>query len=79
MPRFVCQSAACRREVTLQPVNGTGCITNPRCTCGSEMRRAYSKPLFRELSRAEALLLLGDDDPQYASWGLFHEKNIDDL
>ena len=64
MPRFVCQSAACRREIKLQPSNGTGQISKPRCTCGSEMRKAYSKPAFRELSEAEALLLLGDDGLQ---------------
>ncbi len=60
MPRFVCQSATCRREVTLQTVNGTGYIANPRCTCGSEMKKVYSKPAFRELSKAEAELLLGE-------------------
>jgi len=60
VPRFVCQSATCRREVTLQPSNGTGQISNPRCTCGSEMKKVYTKPAFRELSKAEAELLLGD-------------------
>jgi hypothetical protein len=60
VPRFVCHSATCRREIALPPVNGTGQIANPRCTCGSEMKRVYSKPAFRELSKAEALLLLGD-------------------
>jgi hypothetical protein len=64
VPRFVCQSVVCRREIALQPGNGTGQIPNPRCTCGSEMKRVYSKPAIRELSKAEAELLLGDDEPQ---------------
>ena len=59
MPRFVCQSATCRREATLQPSNGTGQISNPQCTCGSEMKKIYTKPAFRELSKAEAELLHG--------------------
>jgi hypothetical protein len=64
VPRFVCQSAACRREITLQPGNRTGRIANPRCTCGSEMKKVYTKPAIRELSKAEALLLPGDGGPQ---------------
>jgi hypothetical protein len=60
VPRFVCQSSACRREIALQPGNGTGQISRPRCACGSEMKKVYSKPAFRKLSRAEAQLLLGD-------------------
>jgi hypothetical protein len=64
VPRFVCQSATCRREVTLQPSNGAGQISNPQCTCGSEMKKVYSKPAFRELLKTEALLLLGDSELQ---------------
>ena len=64
MPRFVCQSATCRREATLQPSNGTGRISNPRCTCGSEMKKVYTKPACWELTKAEAELLLGDDELQ---------------
>ena len=62
MPRFVCLSATCRRqtEVAIPPGNETGQISNPRCTCGSGMKRVYSKPAVRELSEAEALLRLGD-------------------
>ena len=66
MPRFVCQSVTCHREIeiALPPANGTGRISNPRCTCGAEMKRAYTKPAFRELSKTEALLLLGDSGLQ---------------
>jgi hypothetical protein len=75
VPRFVCQAATCRREIALLPANGTGQISKPRCTCGSEMKKVYSKPVFRELIKAEALVLLGGRS-QYVSWELFHEKNI---
>jgi len=60
VPRFVCQSATCRREIALPRVNETEQITNPRCACGSEMRKVYTEPTFRKLSKAEAQLLLGD-------------------
>ena len=66
MPRFVCQSVTCHREIeiALPPANGTGRISNPRCTCGAEMKNAYAKPTFRELSKAEALELLDNAGPQ---------------
>ena len=56
MPRFVCQSVTCRREIEIafQPSNGTRQISNPRCTCGTEMKKVYTKPAVRELSKAEA-------------------------
>jgi hypothetical protein len=53
---FVCVS--CGREIAHQPGNGTG-IANPRCGCGSKTKKAYSKPVFRKFSKAEALLRLG--------------------
>lgn len=66
MPRFVCQSATCRREIeiALQLGNGMGKVSKPRCTCGSEMKKVYTKPAFRELSEAEGLLLFGDGGMQ---------------
>ena len=69
MPRFVCQSAACCRgiEIALPPANGTGHISDPRCTCGSETKKVYSKPVFRELSEVEALQLLGHGVPPKTS------------
>lgn len=67
--RFVCQSAACRREteIALSSNGGAGQFSNPRCACGSEMKKAYSKPVFRELSKAEAILRLGDSGPPKTS------------
>jgi hypothetical protein len=64
VPRFVCQSPACRGEMALEHGNGTGQISKPRCTCVSEMKKAYTKPSFREFSDAEGLVRLGDGGPQ---------------
>jgi len=61
--QFVCQSSACRRQVEIAiPTDsqGGGQISNPRCTCGSEMKRVYFKPVFRELSKSEAMMRLRD-------------------
>jgi hypothetical protein len=60
--QFVCQASACRREVEIAIPAGSvgGQISNPRCTCGSEMKRVFFKPVFRELSKAEAMIRLRD-------------------
>jgi len=61
--QFVCQSSACRRQVEIATPTGSqggGQISNPRCTCRSEMKRVYFKPVFRELSKAEAMMRLRD-------------------
>ncbi len=67
--RFVCQSAACRRETEIAlPSNGrAGQFVNPRCACGSEMKKAYSRPVLRELSKPEAILRFGDSGPPKTS------------
>jgi hypothetical protein len=59
--QFVCQSSACRRQSKIEiPAGLEGRKTSkPRCTCGSEMKRVYSKPAVRELSKAEAMIRLG--------------------
>jgi hypothetical protein len=59
--QFVCQSSSCRRQVVVEvpPGSATGLVSNPRCTCGSEMKRVYSKPAFRILSK-EVEQRLGD-------------------
>jgi len=47
--KYVCQSKACRREIEIEipPPREAGKISNPRCTCGSEMKKPYSKPNIR--------------------------------
>jgi len=54
--QFICQSSVCRRHVEIEILIGSEGErnSNPRCTCGAEMKRAYSKPVFRELRKAEA-------------------------
>ena len=46
--RWHCMNAACRKELTLEPAEGP-VDSNPRCVCGSEMKKAYSPPVFRYL------------------------------
>jgi len=60
--QFVCQSLVCHRQVEIAIPTGSegGQISNPRCTCGSEMKRVYFKPVFRELPKAEAMIRLKD-------------------
>jgi len=43
--------------------------SNPRCICGSVMKKVYSEPVFRELSRAEANSRLG------AAVNVLHARN----
>ncbi len=60
--QFICQSSACRRQVEIEiPAGGgAGQGLNPLCACGSKMKKVYAKPVFRELSKAERILRLGD-------------------
>jgi hypothetical protein len=63
--QFICQSSVCRRRCEMEvPAGSEGAqISNPRCTCGSEMKRVYSKPAFRVISKAEAAMRFGDCEP----------------
>jgi hypothetical protein len=63
--QFVCRSSACRRQREIEIANDSEGrqISKPRCVCGSEMKRAYSKPEFRELSNAEVIWIFGDSAP----------------
>jgi hypothetical protein len=60
--QFVCQSSVCRcqAEIVIPAGSEGGQISNPRCTCGWEMKRVYFKPIFRKLSKAEAMMRLRD-------------------
>ena len=50
---YRCQNPNCRKVAVLQ-VDSTKQKSNPRCSCGSEMKRPYSKPQVRVL-RLETL------------------------
>jgi hypothetical protein len=44
--KYICQSNACRREIEIEilPRQRAGEISNPRCTCGSGMKKSYETP-----------------------------------
>ncbi len=50
---YRCTNDRCRREIIESRSTDELC-ENPRCSCGSEMKKPYGKPLLRELSEAEA-------------------------
>jgi hypothetical protein len=56
--RYICQNPACRKEFERPRDSGSGKTTNPRCSCGSETKKAYSKPMVRKLSKTEASVLM---------------------
>ena len=52
--KFRCTNHGCDREFeVLVPPNIEG-QTNPRCVCGSEMKKPYAKPVARRLGGDEA-------------------------
>jgi hypothetical protein len=63
--QFVCQSPTCRRQAHIEIGTSKEMrkVSSPRCTCGSEMKRVYSAPVVRELSKEEGALRFGDIDP----------------
>jgi hypothetical protein len=44
--KYICQSTVCRSEIEILPRHRAGEISNPRCTCGSGMKKAYEMPRF---------------------------------
>ena len=59
--RYVCLSENCRREIDIEvpPGSRAGEASNPACTCGAEMKKVYSAPVFEELSKTEAIQRFG--------------------
>jgi len=51
---YRCTNRSCNCEVVVSKDSETGGRSNPVCCCGSEMKKIYKKPEFRELSEAEA-------------------------
>jgi hypothetical protein len=43
-----CTNSACKAEVSVQTATQNDGV-NPRCTCGSLMKKKYSSPVFRYL------------------------------
>jgi hypothetical protein len=67
--KLICQSLTCRRQVEMEVPTGSepGRVSHPRCACGSEMKKTYSKPAFRILAKTEAMLRAGDYEPRTVS------------
>lgn len=45
---YRCQNRACGCEVKVIKVSADA-ARNPRCCCGAEMKKPYSRPVLREL------------------------------
>jgi hypothetical protein len=60
--QLVCQRSVCRRriEMELPTVTGVGDVFKMLCICGAEMKKTYSKPVFRELAKTEGISHFGD-------------------
>jgi len=42
--RFVCQNLECGCEVKVTKAPAADAVSNPRCACGTEMKKPYVKP-----------------------------------
>lgn len=58
--RWHCMSAACHKEIVVA-CGEAPAENRPRCTCGAEMKKEYSPPVFRylEFLQLEQPLLAG--------------------
>jgi len=57
--QYRCQNPNCRDETQVMTNSGEE-DSNARCHCGAKMKKVYSKPVFRELSRVEAIARVED-------------------
>ena len=57
--QYRCQNPNCRDEIEVV-TNSREEDSNLRCHCGAKMKKVYSRPVFRELSGAEATARVGD-------------------
>ena len=53
--RYMCVSQVCRRETEIESPHGdmAGETPSPICACGMKMKKVYTAPAFRRLSKAE--------------------------
>ena len=51
--RFVCPSETCGKQIEIPGAQKSERKGNPKCVCGSEMKKVYEKPTVRKLSSAE--------------------------
>ncbi len=52
--RYICQNPACRKGFESSRDPGFGKTANPKCSCGSETKKVYSKPTLTALKLSEA-------------------------
>lgn len=52
--RFRCQNPGCRAEIEVIKDSMEG-ASNPRCCCGTVMKKLYSKPVLRTLDKDDAI------------------------
>ena len=66
--KFICQSLVCRREIEIESSVGgySQELARPQCICGEKMKRVYSKPVLRELSKVTILGLVDSPAQQGA-------------
>ena len=53
--RWICSNPKCRCQVYVMVAAGPTSGTNPRCSCGSAMKKAYSAPSFTRLELSDDL------------------------
>jgi hypothetical protein len=56
--RWICSSPACRSEIEVVIAFKTADGTNPKCCCGSRMRKAYDAPSFRKIPNQDEFKVL---------------------
>src|SRR3981081_3567653 len=59
---WICQNTACSAEVIVVASSRLNEGSNPRCSCGSVMKKPYVVPLLRNLERAEAEMVFERDE-----------------
>ncbi len=53
--RYRCLNPECRAEIEVTKDSAEG-VSNPRCCCGSEMKKPYTKPVLKMLTKDMAAL-----------------------
>jgi len=53
--RWICSNPACRCEVDVVIASKSADGTNPKCCCGSRMRKPYRAPSFRPIGNQDEL------------------------
>ena len=52
--RYRCRNSECRAEIEVTRDSTEG-KSNPRCCCGAEMKKQYTRPALRTLNKHVAL------------------------